>query len=1000
MKRRDFIKSISLASAAVCTTKLYAINQLSENKNNTLTVLRPKCKIPVIYDVDVLVVGGTSGGVAAAVEAARQGAKVCLITGDTYLGTDICGTYNLWQHQNKHQSALANKIWCKQDAPPNPLHVKTVLDQNLIENDIPFLLSTNASNILFDENNHPAGVIIANRSGEQIITSKIIIDAGLESGIAMLAGAEFSKYRKGKRKFIYRVLGNKPNVDLEHKTLSPEIKSKDKSYTATEYYLNIQMKEKSFAQYAEAMQLAIDKTWDNNQVDASDILLEIPLESIMAKGSDKAEVLNTASVKTQCFQPSAIEGLFVLNAYANISTKAKKQMLTHSDTYIRIGTKIGKIAANQAKNTSIGAITGIGKHTEKQQTKGGQSIEQYFAPMRKQHHVKTLAIEAEAMPVWEKCDVLVVGGGTAGAPAAIAAGRNGAKTLVVENAKGLGGMGTLGMIGAYFHGFREGFTKEIDRGVRALGGEKHPRQRNKDHHWVKDWKMEWYRKEIKKTGGNIWFGAIACGAVVEKNTVKGIVVSTPTGKGIVLAHKIIDATGSADIAIAAGAKYQYIDKDTLAVQGAGLPMVNPDNHYNNTDWTFINDTDIFDITRTFTVAKKKFSEHYDIGKIPQTRERRRVVADYQVTALDMLNNRTYPDSISYHVSSFDTHGFTVSPIFTIHPPEGAGIDMNAYVPIRSLLPKGLENIIVTGLGADAHRDAMPVIRMQPCLQNQGYSVGILAAMCAKSGESFRKFDIKILQKQLVDTGNLQQNVLTDKDNYPTNAAKIQQAIDKLKDDMQQIHFVLWNKEMALPLVKQKLKATNNDEEKLICAYILGLYGYDDGWKILQNKIDSFANWDKGWNYRGMGQFGMSSSYLDGLVMALGLTKKQEALPSIIRLAEKLDINSAFSHFRAIALAFESIKSAEAVDVLIKLLDMPGMKNFAVTDIDQALFFTVPHRTDTSIRNKTLREIVLARALYRCGDKNNTGKNILVEYSNDLRGIYSLHATGVLSTLTK
>ena len=49
--------------------------------------------IPVAYDVDVVVVGGTSGGVAAAVEAAQNGAKVFLAAQRPYLGADLCATY-------------------------------------------------------------------------------------------------------------------------------------------------------------------------------------------------------------------------------------------------------------------------------------------------------------------------------------------------------------------------------------------------------------------------------------------------------------------------------------------------------------------------------------------------------------------------------------------------------------------------------------------------------------------------------------------------------------------------------------------------------------------------------------------------------------------------------------------------------------------------------------------------------------------------------------------
>ena len=46
-------------------------------------------------------------------------------------------------------------------------------------------------------------------------------------------------------------------------------------------------------------------------------------------------------------------------------------------------------------------------------------------------------------------DVLVVGGGPAGVCAAIAAARNGAKTLVVERGNCLGGMATRGLVGPF-----------------------------------------------------------------------------------------------------------------------------------------------------------------------------------------------------------------------------------------------------------------------------------------------------------------------------------------------------------------------------------------------------------------------------------------------------------------------------------------------------------------------------------------------------------------------
>ena len=69
-------------------------------------------QIPIAYDVDVVVVGGTSGGVAAAVAAAEQGAKVFLAAGRPYLGEDICATYRLWLEPDEEPSdPLAKEIF-------------------------------------------------------------------------------------------------------------------------------------------------------------------------------------------------------------------------------------------------------------------------------------------------------------------------------------------------------------------------------------------------------------------------------------------------------------------------------------------------------------------------------------------------------------------------------------------------------------------------------------------------------------------------------------------------------------------------------------------------------------------------------------------------------------------------------------------------------------------------------------------------------------------------
>ncbi|TVS20217.1 MAG: hypothetical protein EA424_05110 [Planctomycetaceae bacterium] len=48
------------------------------------------------------------------------------------------------------------------------------------------------------------------------------------------------------------------------------------------------------------------------------------------------------------------------------------------------------------------------------------------------------------------------------------------------------------------------------------------------------------------------------------------------------------------------------------------------------------------------------------------------------------------------------------------------------------------------------------------------------------------------------------------------------------------------------------------------------------------------------------------------------------------------------------------------------------------------------------REGPLREIVIARALYRCGDHQGLGEAILHEYQQGIRGLFARHATAVLT----
>jgi len=655
----------------------------------------------------------------------------------------------------------------------------------------------------------------------------------------------------------------------------------------------------------------------------------------------------------------------------------------------------------------------VATHPAQSPIPGEVRIANTMLPLRTDE--RTVPMPENWLPVWGEYDVVVVGGGTGGAPAAIGAGRQGARTLLIEFLHELGGVGTSGLITKYYYGNRVGFTAEVDKGVNALAGGED--ERTSGGGWSPLIKSEWYRRELRKAGVEIWFGALGHGAVVENGRVTGVVVVTPLGRGVVRAKVVVDSTGNADIAAAAGAPCRYTDDTEVAVQGTGLPPRDLDARYVNTDYLFVDDTDIVDIWRAFVTAREKYRRNHDLAQLVDTRERRQIVGDFMLMPMDFLLGRTFPDTIVISRSNFDSHGYTVHPLFVLRPPDRELKEL--HVPYRCLLPRGLDGILVTGLGVSAQRDALPIIRMQADIQNQGYAAGVAAAWIARASIPTRKLDIKRLQQHLVEIGNLPAAVLTHVDSFPLPEERLREAADRVVNDYTDIEVLLSDVERAKPLLRERLAQATNASHRLVYAHILGVLGdsagaailreavrrgpssalWDEGWQLGRPWAERVplkdAPWDEGWQWRGGGQYRQSMSRLDSYIIALGRTRDREALPVLLEKAAALTADSEFSHFRAIALALESLADPAAAPALARLLRLEGVGGHALTDVRTAVQRQQTRTDENRTRGRELAELSLARALYRCGDYEGLGEKTLREYARGLNGHYARHALAVL-----
>ncbi|NQT12328.1 MAG: FAD-dependent oxidoreductase, partial [Planctomycetes bacterium] len=763
------------------------------------TVRQSARQLPVAREVDVVVVGGSVGAVAAAVEAGGQEATVLLVAPRTYLGDDMCARLRLWLEEGETPQGDLTKELFQGRPTTTPMRVKTVLEAALLRAGVDFLLGSYATDVFFDSGGEPAGIAIANRAGRQAIVAKVIIDATERASIAKAAGAEHGPWVAGKHVCRRVVLGGEPTGDAPPVRRIPAgetVSGSELDYH--EYRLELDLGDGSFSAMAEAEQHARDLTYRDGQLRAAERITFIPPDSIRGRRS-AADWQALEPWAIDHFRPRGVDRVYVLSVSADVP-RAVAETLLRPDVAESLGRVVGKEAARVAR--SVGRPSGVrwpevtgppaaGSLSENLVTgwkpvlrrgswRGSEGdVREILSGLRPTHRAERTVDGAEQrVPVLAEVDLLVVGGGTTGACAAIAAARRGINVLVVEYQEGLGGVGTMGLIGRAYHGQNLGFTKEVPFC---------------DQEHNTEYKMEWFRREIRAAGGQIWFGTLGCGALVEGNLVKGALVATPLGRGVVLADVVIDATGSGDVAVAAGAQAMYgADKNDIALQGTGLPMRPLGKTYVNTDYLLVDESDLIDTWRALVgVRLAADADVYDVGTFIQTRERRRVLGDHVLSYLDQIAGRTYPDSVVLSGSDYDSHGYPSEPFFALIPHTKKTLKANhpapggtCYTPYRCLLPRGLEGIVVTGLAISMQRDASAMVRMQKDMHNQGYAAGMAASMAVKAGCVPREIDVDALQEHLVDVGNLPASVLEDEDSFPLPQKRLAAAVRQLTDERQ------------------------------------------------------------------------------------------------------------------------------------------------------------------------------------------------------------------------
>ena len=195
-------------------------------------------------------------------------------------------------------------------------------------------------------------------------------------------------------------------------------------------------------------------------------------------------------------------------------------------------------------------------------------------------------------PYAYQAQVAVVGGGPAGVCAAIAAARNGAKTLLIESGNCLGGMATLGGVGPFMTSFdKDGermiirglFEEIVDRLV-ARGGAIHPKDVpagqaytsyiSVGHNHTTPFDAELLKVVLDEmcaeAGVQVLFHTTFVSPILEGNALRGLVLMTKAGLRAAKADVVIDCTGDADVAYRSGVPCEMGDEASGRIQPATM----------------------------------------------------------------------------------------------------------------------------------------------------------------------------------------------------------------------------------------------------------------------------------------------------------------------------------------------------------------------------------------------------------------------------------------------
>jgi hypothetical protein len=277
-----------------------------------------------------------------------------------------------------------------------------------------------------------------------------------------------------------------------------------------------------------------------------------------------------------------------------------------------------------------------------------------------------------------------------------------------------------------------------------------------------------------EAGVDLFFHTWFCDALVEDDAVKGVIVQNKSGRQVMLARVVVDASGDADVVARSGAPFWQTVADEAPRLNDTLmyrvefgerrpeppfasdfgrnavvwgPTVGPTN---GVDAEELSGAEVEARLRVYEDFAQKQAAHPELAdaRVVETppllgiRQTRFVEGEYKLTAEDAIEDHRFDDVIAISAKPI-IHYYGYRRYL-----EHEGYD----IPYRCLVPKKVDNLLVAGrcisseqAPFESHRSIVPSMAL-------GQAAGTAAALAVTEDVRPRDLDVELLQRTLVAQG--------------------------------------------------------------------------------------------------------------------------------------------------------------------------------------------------------------------------------------------------------